>query len=65
MKKNKYIVEDLETGKYLKKDYFKGGRTFFIEDAYQFTAFELKLASVMVLKPNKRYRVYKWVDNGK
>lgn len=57
--KSKYIVENLETGKYLGKKYFKNEETFYIEEAYRFSAFELKLASAVLLIPNTKYRVYK------
>ena len=59
MKQNKYIVEDLEKDNYLSSKYYIGGRTSFFSDAYRFSAFELKLASTVLLKPNDRYRVYK------
>lgn len=56
--KYRYIVEDLETGKYLGKHYFIGERVAFFSDAFKFSAFELKLAKSTLLKPSDRYRVY-------
>ena len=58
MKQKRYIVEHLDSGKYLGKKYFVGQKTDFFSEAYRFTAFELKLASNVFLIPKKDYRVY-------
>lgn len=54
----KYVVEDEEQGKYLGKKYYIGERETFFSEAYRFSAFELKLAKSVLLKPTERYRVY-------
>lgn len=54
----KYIVEDEEQGKYLGKKYYIGEREDYFSEAYRFSAFELKLAKSVLLKPEGRYRVY-------
>lgn len=58
MKQKRYIVEDLDKGKYLSKKYYIGGRTDFFSEAYRFSTFELKLASKVLLIPKTDYRVY-------
>jgi hypothetical protein len=58
LKKFKYIVEDEDNGKYLGKKYYIGERETFFSEAYRFSAFELKLARSVLLKPTERYRVY-------
>lgn len=61
-RKYKYIVEDLDKNMYLGKRYFLGDRENFFNMAYKFTAFELKLASAVLLKPKNRFRVYSIED---
>lgn len=56
--KYKYVVEDEDTGKYLGKKYYIGEREDYFSEAYRFSAFELKLAKSVLLKPEERYRVY-------
>ena len=56
--KYKYVVEDEDNGKYLGKKYYIGERETFFSEAYRFSAFELKLARSVILKPTERYRVY-------
>ena len=56
--KYRYIVEDEENGKYLGKKYYIGERELFFSEAYRFSAFELKLAKSVLLKPIERYRVF-------
>ena len=58
LKQKRYIVEDLDTGKYLGKRYYIGERELYFSEAYRFKPFELKLARNTILKPNNRYRVY-------
>lgn len=58
MKQKRYIVEDLDNGKYLGKKYYIGEREDYFSDAYRFKAFELKLAQNVILRPSDRYRVY-------
>lgn len=58
MKKYKYVVEDEDTGKYLGKKYYIGEEEEYFSEAYRFSAFELKLARSVLLKPTERYRVY-------
>lgn len=61
--KSRYVVKDVEEEKYLTDSYYKTPRdnclSYFLEDAHEFTAFELKLASVTCLKNMAKYRVYK------
>lgn len=56
-----YIVEYKLTGDYLTKGYWKGIKkhtTQFASEAYKFSAFELKLASMTILRNKKKFRVY-------
>lgn len=61
--KSKYVVKDVVTGKYLTDSYYRVSGdnclSYFLEDAHEFTAFELKLASVTCLRNKTGYRVYK------
>lgn len=58
MKQIKYVVEHLDSGKYLGKKYFVGEKVSYFSEAYRFSAFELKLASKVLLIPKNDYRVY-------
>ena len=56
-----YIVEYKPTGDYLTKEYYKGIKkhtTQFVSEAHKFSAFELKLASMTILRNKKKFRVY-------
>ena len=56
-----YIVEYKPTGDYLTSGYYKGIKTHttqFMSEAHKFSAFELKLASMTVLKNKKKFKVY-------
>lgn len=61
--KSRYVVRDVVTGKYLTDSYYKttgdNCLSYFLEDAHEFTAFELKLASTTRLRNMAKYRVYK------
>ena len=61
--KSRYVVKDAVAGKYLTDSYYRTSGnnclSYFLEDAHEFTAFELKLASVTRLKNKTGYRVYK------
>jgi hypothetical protein len=61
--KSKYVVKDVVAGKYLTDSYYRTSGdnclSYFLEDAHEFTAFELKLASVTRLNGKIGYRVYK------
>lgn len=61
--KSKYVVKDVVSEKYLTDSYYKTSGdnclSYFLENAHEFTAFELKLASVTRLKNKTGYRVYK------
>ena len=61
--KSKYVVKDVVAGKYLTDSYYRTSGdnclSYFLEDAHEFTAFELKLASVTRLNGKTGYRVYK------
>lgn len=61
--KSRYVVKDVVTGKYLTDSYYKttgdNCLSYFLEDAHEFTAFELKLASATCLRNMAKYRVYK------
>lgn len=61
--KSRYVVKDVVAGKYLTDSYYRTSGnnclSYFLEDAHEFTAFELKLASVTRLKNKTGYRVYK------
>lgn len=61
--KSKYVVKDVVTGRYLTDSYYKTSGdnclSYFLEDTHEFTAFELKLASVTRLNGKTGYRVYK------
>ena len=61
--KSRYVVRDVVTGKYLTDSYYKttgdNCLSYFLEDAHEFTEFELKLASVTCLRNMAKYRVYK------
>lgn len=61
--KSRYVVKDVVAGKYLTDSYYRTSGdnclSYFLEDAHEFTAFELKLASVTRLNGKTGYRVYK------
>lgn len=61
--KSRYVVKDAATGRYLTDSYYRTSGdnclSYFLEDAHEFTAFELKLASVTRLNGKTGYRVYK------
>lgn len=61
--KSRYIVKDVVAGKYLTDSYYRttddNCLSYFLEDAHEFSAFELKLASVTRLKDKNKYKVYK------
>mgnify|MGYP004636364821 CR=1 FL=1 len=61
--KSRYVVKDVVTGRYLTDNYYRASGdnclSYFLEDAHEFTAFELKLASVTRLNGKTGYRVYK------
>ena len=61
--KSRYVVKDVVAGKYLTDSYYRATGnnclSYFLEDAHEFTAFELKLASVTRLNGKIGYRVYK------
>ena len=64
MKEKKYIVEYKPNGNYLTKYYYRGikkNTTEFISEAHRFSAFELKLANMTILKNKKKFKVY-YVD---
>lgn len=55
----KYVVQCKETWEYLSKTYYKDGKkTRFLEEAYQFSAFELLLASKTKLIGKNNYVVF-------
>ena len=61
--KSRYVVKDVVAGKYLTDSYYRATGnnclSYFLEDAHEFTVFELKLASVTRLNGKIGYRVYK------
>lgn len=61
--KSRYVVKDVVAGKYLTDSYYRATGnnclSYFLKDAHEFTAFELKLASVTRLNGKIGYRVYK------
>ena len=61
--KSRYVVKDVVAGKYLTDSYYRttddNCLSYFLEDAHEFSAFELKLASVTRLKDKNKYKVYK------
>lgn len=61
--KSRYVVKDVVSEKYLTDSYYRTSGdnclSYFLKDAHEFTAFELKLASVTRLNGKIGYRVYK------
>lgn len=61
--KSRYVVKLIKEDKYLTDSYYRttddNCLSYFLEDAHEFSAFELKLASVTRLKDKNKYRVYK------
>lgn len=59
--KCKYVVLHKPTNKWVTSSYYKTNDCLSksLLDAYEFTAFELKLASVTRLKAKSKYKVYK------
>ncbi len=58
--KSKYVVQHIPTGKWITSSYYKTDDCLSksLLDAYEFSAFELKLASVTRLRNKKNYTVY-------
>lgn len=61
--KSRYVVKVIKEDKYLTDSYYRttdnNCLSYFLEDAHEFSAFELKLASVTRLKDKSKYKVYK------
>lgn len=61
--KSRYVVKLIKEDKYLTDSYYRttddNCLSYFLKDAHEFTAFELKLASVTRLNGKIGYRVYK------